>query len=243
MVTGMMIRKFSRDELESEPHGVLYKDIYPWAEIDDTPFGSSIGVIQIGGRTMLHSHDPAETFIICRGVGTISIEQQTQAVSAGDVIYLPPGSVHDLRNDSPSDELVFVSVFWNARVDVRVDRTPRLIMPSSPTPNGPLHLGHLCGPYLLADVMRRYYRAQGIAAPLVCVADDHQRYVAERAAYEGVAPGELAVRFGAEIDRAFAQFHAEPDLCVSPSRDSDYREAVRARFAKLVVNGRLEVRE
>src|SRR5262245_66614050 len=97
----MMIRKFSRAELESEPHGVLFKDLYPWPEIDETPFGSSLAFIQVGGRTMLHSHDPAETFVICRGAGTISIDGRSEPVSVGDVICRPPGSVHEMRSDSP----------------------------------------------------------------------------------------------------------------------------------------------
>jgi methionyl-tRNA synthetase len=238
-----MIRKLSRAELESEPHGVLFKDIYPWSEIDETPFGSSLAFIEVGGRTMLHSHDPAETFIICRGTGTISIDGRSESLTAGDVVYLPPGSVHELRNDSPTDELAFVSVFWNARVDVRLDAAPRLLIPSPPTPNGPLHLGHLCGPYLLADAMRRYYRAHRMTAQLVYLSDDHQSYVAERAAAEGRAPDELASEFGEQIQRAFVAMHAEPDIRVSPSRDPEYRDAVRVRFAKLVASGRLEERE
>src|SRR5262245_36234816 len=100
---GMMLRKFSREALESEPHGVWFRDLYPWDAIDHTPFGSSLAIVEPGGRTMLHSHDPAETFIICRGAGTISVDQQSEPVAPGDVIYLPPGCVHDLRNDSPTD--------------------------------------------------------------------------------------------------------------------------------------------
>src|SRR5262245_61341992 len=110
----MTIRKFARDQLATEPHNVLYKDIYPWEAIEDTPFGASLAVVEPGGRTMLHSHAPAETFIICRGAGTMMIEQQTTPVGPGDVVYIHPGSVHDLRNDSPTEDLVFVSVFWTA---------------------------------------------------------------------------------------------------------------------------------
>jgi methionyl-tRNA synthetase len=242
-VIGMMLRKFSRDALESEPHGVLYRDLYPWAEIDDTPFGSSLAIVLPGGRTMLHSHSPAETFIICRGIGTISVDQKTEPVSAGDVIYLPPGCVHDLRNDSPTDDLVFVSVFWKARAEPAMRAAPRLIIPSPPTPNGPLHLGHLSGPYLLADVMRRFYQMNGIPAQLVCLTDDHQSYVADRATAEGQAPAALAATFGEQIAGALASFHARPDVRIATSRDPAYQDAVRARFARLVAEGKLELRE
>jgi methionyl-tRNA synthetase len=239
----MMLRRFSREQLESEPHGVLFKDLYPWAEIDDTPFGSSLAIVEPGGRTMRHSHSPAETFIICRGTGTISVNAQTEAVAPGDVIYLPPGCVHDLRNDSPTDELVFVSVFWKARAEPGLRTAPRLIVPSPPTPNGPLHLGHLSGPYLLADAMRRYCGLHGIPALLVCLTDDHQSYVADRAAAEGEAPAALAARFGEQITGALAAFHARPDVAIATSRDREYQAAVRARFARLVAEGKLALRE
>jgi methionyl-tRNA synthetase len=242
-VIGMMLRKFSRDLLDSEPHGVWFRDLYPWDVIDPTPFGSSLAIVEPGGRTMLHSHDPAETFIICRGAGTMSVNGETEPVGAGDAIYLPPGCVHDLRNDSASEELVFVSVFWKARAAASGPSAPRLIIPSPPTPNGPLHLGHLAGPYLLADVMRRYHRARGVDAQLVLLTDDHQSYVADRAAAQGEAPAELAARFGDEIARAIAAFHADPDARISSSRDAAYRDAVAARFARLVAGGKLEARD
>ena len=99
----MTIRKFSRDELESEPHGVTFKDVYPWEAIPDTPFGASLAIIEPGGRTMLHGHDPAETFVICRGRGTMRIDDTTTEVGPGDVVYLTPRCTHDLRNESATE--------------------------------------------------------------------------------------------------------------------------------------------
>lgn len=237
-----MIRKFSRDALESEPHDVLFWDIYPWESIDDTPFGSSLAIIQPGGRTMLHSHDPAETFVIVRGSGTISIDGKSEAVATGDVIYLPPQSVHDLRNDSQTDDLAFVSVFWTART-ATLAPTPRLIIPSPKTPNGPMHLGHLSGPYLLADAMRRYYRMHGIDAKLVCLTDDHQSYVAFRAKSDGATVEDTAAAFGAQIAQTLVAFGAAPDVTIAPSRDADYRAAVCERFVRLHVEGKIVARD
>ena len=215
----MTIRKFVREALESEPHGVLFKDLYPWDAIEDTPFGASLAVVQPGGRTMQHGHDPA------------------------DVVYLRPRCLHDLRNDSDTEDLVFVSVFWDASARPRADAgTPRLIAPSPPTPNGPLHLGHLAGPYLAADALRRYYRARGVPAAFVCLIDDHQSYVLDRARAEGRQPGELAADFGGRIAGALARLGAAPDAVVSPSRDEAYRAAVLARFARLLEGGKLEAR-
>jgi mannose-6-phosphate isomerase-like protein (cupin superfamily) len=72
----MTIRKFAREQLDREPHDVRFKDLYPWDAIADTPFGASLALVEPGGHTMLHSHTPAETFVICRGSGTMTIDEQ-----------------------------------------------------------------------------------------------------------------------------------------------------------------------
>ena len=234
----MTIRKFSRDELDSEPHGVRFKDVYPWEAIAETPFGASLAVIEPGGRTMLHGHDPAETFVICRGSGTMRIDDVITPVGPGDVVYLKPRCIHDLTNASATEELVFVSVFWDAPVGNRVTTTPKLIIPSPPTPNGPLHLGHLAGPYVLADALRRYYRARGIEATLVCITDEHQSYVADRALHEGREPLEVAAQFSDAIEQTFEKFHARPDVAIRPTRDAGYRTAIQERFTRLQLEAR-----
>ena len=236
-----LVRKLG--ELESEPHGVRFKDLYPWDAIDDTPFGASYAVIEGSGRTMLHSHDPAETFVICRGQGTIVIDDTPTTVTPGDVIYLPPHSIHELRNDSATDELVFLSVFWSAPIEDKIDRTPRLLVPAPPTPNGTLHLGHLAGPYLIADVMRRYFRARGIPATLVCLVDEHQSFVADRAHHDGVTPKETATTFADSALRVFDQLGAAPDVQIFPTRHAEYRAAITERLGQLVASGAVEARE
>ena len=234
----MTIRKFSRDELDSEPHGVRFKDVYPWEAIAETPFGASLAVIEPGGRTMLHGHDPAETFVICRGTGTMRIDDVITPVGPGDVVYLKPRCIHDLTNASATEELTFISVYWDLTVGNRVTATPKLIIPSPPTPNGPLHLGHLAGPYVLADTLRRYYRARGIEATLVCITDEHQSYVADRALHEGREPLEVAAQFSDAIEQTFEKFHARPDVAIRPTRDAGYRTAIQERFARLQLEAR-----
>lgn len=241
----MTIRKFARDQLATEPHSVLYRDIYPWEAIEDTPFGASLAVVEPGGRTMLHSHAPAETFIICRGSGTMMIEQRTTPVGPGDVVYIHPHSVHDLRNDSPTEDLVFVSVFWTAPEASRAAAAakPRLIMPSPPTANGPLHLGHMSGPYVMADVVRRYCLARGLPAVLVAAIDEHQSFVVDRALFEQRPIAETVEHYATAIVETLAAYHAPPDACVFGSRDREYQAAVRERLHRLHAAGALVVRE
>jgi methionyl-tRNA synthetase len=240
----MTIRKLTREDLDHEPHDVRFKDIYPWDEIAETPFSASLAVVEPGGRTMLHDHAPAETFVICRGTGTMTVAARPTPVGSGDVVYNPPHTPHELRNDSTTEDLVFVSIVWDpdTAIEPRALRTPRLIVPSPPTANGPLHVGHLAGPYLIADIVRRYYRARGVPASFVCLMDEHQSYVLDRALAEGLTAPALAATYSDQIAQTLALVGATPDECIFPSRDDGYRARVRERFAKLLAAGRLESR-
>ncbi len=244
----MLIRKFDRAQLESEPDRVLFKDLYPWDAIGDTPFGASLAVVEGGGATMLHSHHPAETFFIFQGRGTMTCNGETSSVATGDVVYLPPGSRHTLKNDSDQEALMFLSVFWDAEADetpTAVLRTPmaRMLFPSPPTPNGPLHMGHLSGPYLAADVLCRFDRLKGLDSKLVMVSDDHQTYTRMRAESEESTPAETAIKYADQAVALLQAFDARPDVWVHPSRDESYQAAVRAAFTRLVEAGHVVVRE
>lgn len=67
-----------------------------------------------------------------------------------------------------------------------------LFIPSVPTPNGPLHLGHIGGPYLRADVLARYLRMQGHNALLICGSDSYESYVAKEADQKNKKDEEIA---------------------------------------------------
>lgn len=241
----MLIRKFDRATLESEPHNVLFKDLYPWDEIDETPFGSSLAVVEPGGQTQIHSHHPCETFVICQGRGTMTCDGQSSPVSSGDVIYLPPRSVHKIQNDSDTDSLMFLSVFWDEPESTEEDgeepqaqvAPPLLFWPSPPTPNGGLHLGHLSGPYLMADVLKRYHRLRGRASGTLLVLDEHQSYVALRAHFDQAEPAATAARLGPEIIALLKAFGAEPEAVIQPSQNPAYRQAVEAALAQLFRDG------
>src|SRR5919107_1600767 len=67
-----------------------------------------------------------------------------------------------------------------------------------PTPNGSLHLGHLAGCYLPADVFARYHRLAGDDVLVVSGTDQHGTPVTVRAEAEGVSAGEVADRYHRE---------------------------------------------
>src|SRR6185312_4826581 len=74
-----------------------------------------------------------------------------------------------------------------------------------PTPNGPLHLGHLSGPYVAGDVTVRAARTRGESVLSVSGLDVHQNYVVTAAEQEGRTPAEVIEDYGAaRIRSAFA---------------------------------------
>lgn len=63
-----------------------------------------------GAEQALHSHEEAEqVYIVVRGSGSMSVAGDTQRVSEGDLILVPPATDHSIANDG-DDELACVSV-------------------------------------------------------------------------------------------------------------------------------------
>lgn len=70
-----------------------------------------------------------------------------------------------------------------------------LITSALPYANGALHLGHLAGAYLPADIYARYLRLQGRDVGFVCGSDEHGAAITMRAKREGVSPKEIIDKY------------------------------------------------
>ncbi|OAV44466.1 methionine--tRNA ligase [Lewinella sp. 4G2] len=66
-----------------------------------------------------------------------------------------------------------------------------LLTSALPYANGPLHLGHLAGAYLPADIYARYLRLRGRQVLWVCGSDEHGAAITLRAKKEGISPREI----------------------------------------------------
>ncbi len=67
-----------------------------------------------------------------------------------------------------------------------------LVAVAWPYANGPLHLGHIAGAYLPADIFARYHRARGDEVLMVSGSDQHGTPITIRADEEGKTPAEIA---------------------------------------------------
>lgn len=125
--------------------------------------------------------------------------------------------------------------------------TPRryLLLPSHPTPNGRLHLGHIAGPYLKMDVLRRALRRRGDDAVLIFPIDSFESYVLLRAHQLGIEPDAVAERYSREIQLDLKALDIGVDLFFDPLADRlypTYRESIFDRIGSLRNRSALEER-
>ncbi len=81
-----------------------------------------------------------------------------------------------------------------------------LVTSALPYANGPIHLGHLAGAYLPADIFVRYHRLKGNDVIYICGSDEHGVPIMLRARSEGVSPQDVVDRYHELNKKSFAQF-------------------------------------
>ena len=89
-----------------------------------------------------------------------------------------------------------------------------------PYANGPLHLGHIAGAYLPADVFARYHRMRGNDVLMVSGSDSHGAPITMRADAEGVPPREVVERFHASFLESWERLGISFDLFTTTMTDN-----------------------
>ena len=87
-----------------------------------------------------------------------------------------------------------------------------LITAALPYANGPVHIGHLAGVYVPADIYARYLRLKGQEVMFVCGSDEHGVPVTIRARKEGITTQQVVDRYHSLIKRSFADFGVSFDI-------------------------------
>ncbi len=237
----MIIQKINPSQLE-KAYNIRCQGLYPLKrEHFFAPFGSAYCEVEPQGFSARHNHHENETFYILQGSGTMEINGEKENVSAGDVILIPALSHHRLDNTSTTERLNFVSVYWSAPL---VPEIPKhlLVIPAPPTPNGPLHLGHLSGPYFAADVYTRYATSRGSNAFYAMGTDDNQCYVAAKGRLLGLTGEEVVDKFTPLITSALEDFGCNVTTFLHPLGQGDYTRFVQETFVTLMERGVIELR-
>ncbi len=247
----MQIRKLDPQQL-SPDFGALCQPIFPRGEFASPPFTALWNVVKPGGATKLHRHHEVEAFFIVKGEGIFSVEGESREIEIGDVIFCTPLTYHTLINCSESEDLFFINIYWEDMSQIGTapkgkeaggDRKRVLVSGSPPNPNGDLHLGHLAGPYLSADIYVRFRKMLGDEAYFVLGSDDNQCWTAAKAEQSGTSPQKMADHYAAEIQGTLARAHVGVDHFYRPNGSPHHAELVREFICKLYDEGKLVARE
>ena len=100
-----------------------------------------------------------------------------------------------------------------------------LITAALPYANGPVHIGHLAGVYVPADIYARYLRLKGQEVLFVCGSDEHGVPVTIRARKEGITTQQVVDRYHSLIKRSFADFGVSFDIYSRTTSDIHHKFA------------------
>jgi methionyl-tRNA synthetase len=106
-----------------------------------------------------------------------------------------------------------------------------------PYANGPVHIGHLAGVYLPADIYTRYLRSVGRDVKFICGSDEHGVPITIRAQKEGVTPQQVVDKYHALIRDSFQDFHISFDV-YSRTSSKTHAEVSSGFFKKLYEDGK-----
>ncbi len=110
-----------------------------------------------------------------------------------------------------------------------------LITTALPYANGPVHIGHLAGVYVPADIYVRYLRLKGEETLFVGGSDEHGVPITIKAKKEGVTPQDIVDRYHGIIKKSFEEFGISFDV-YSRTTSEQHHETASAFFKKLYDN-------
>ena len=105
-----------------------------------------------------------------------------------------------------------------------------------PYANGPVHIGHLAGVYVPADIYVRYLRSNEKEVLFVCGSDEHGVPITIRARKEGVSPQQIVDKYHGIIKQAFSDFGITFDI-YSRTSSKTHAETAAEFFTKLYEKG------
>jgi len=94
-----------------------------------------------------------------------------------------------------------------------------------PYTNGPIHIGHLAGVYVPADIYARYLRGIGKDVAFICGSDEHGVAISMKAKKEGVTPTQIIDKYDSIIRDSFKDFGITFDNYSRTSREIHHKTA------------------
>ncbi|OUU01195.1 MAG: methionine--tRNA ligase [Bacteroidetes bacterium TMED39] len=118
-----------------------------------------------------------------------------------------------------------------------------IVTSALPYANGPLHIGHIAGAYLPADLYVRFLRhKKNLDVKFICGTDEHGVPITIRAKKEGKSPKEVVDFYHENIKKSFEGLKINFDVFSRTSSDTHHRRS-QSFFKKLYDNGVFEEHE
>ena len=117
-----------------------------------------------------------------------------------------------------------------------------LVTCALPYANGPVHIGHLAGVYVPADIYVRYLRMRGREVLYVCGSDEHGVPITIKARQQGCTPQDIVDKYHSIIDESFKGFGINFDVYGRTS-SKIHEENASEFFRKLYDEGKFITRE
>ncbi|CAI8776552.1 hypothetical protein EMIT0347P_10653 [Pseudomonas sp. IT-347P] len=191
-------------------------------------------------KTNIHNHHDRECWSVLSGEGVLTSGAQRVTLRAGDHVVFMPFEEHTVENQGAED-LRFTSrwfVDWSAVADESEStasvKEHVLIETAFPTPNGPLHLGHLSGAYLMADILKRCCELTGTDAFAYCGTYGHTNHIDKTAAAKGLTYDDLVASCESVIGNDLAMFQIEYDAFLPHVPTSEAFASATSTFIELL---------
>lgn len=140
------------------------------------------------------------------------------------------------------NERRFTSIFAFQSQERMTDYKRLLVTAALPYANGPLHIGHLAGCYLPADIYCRYQRSQLRDIKFVGGSDEHGVPITIRALKEGITPRQVVDKYHEMIKNSLADMHISFDI-YSRTSTPVHHETAAGFFKTLYDKGLFEEKE
>ena len=115
----------------------------------------------------------------------------------------------------------------------------KMITAALPYANGPVHIGHLAGVYIPADVYARFQRNTGQEVAFICGSDEHGIPITIRAKKEGITPQDVVDKYHEIIKKSFADLGISFDEYSRTTSQKHY-EVSQEFFLNLYNKGKFE---
>ena len=116
-------------------------------------------------------------------------------------------------------------LIFNKKMSMTTQPKRYTITAALPYTNGPIHIGHLAGVYVPADIYTRYLRLQKKKVVFICGSDEHGVAIAIKARKEGRTPQEIIDHYDEMIRQAFNTFGISFDNYSRTSREVHHETA------------------